>query len=214
MISPTMDKFVDLLVGRQPAEARAAVIEMVAAGRDARSIYLDVLAPALREVGSRWQHGLATVAQEHLATAVVSSIMATMSTLLDQPPPPVAGRCVLASTDGELHDIGLRMVADFLEADGWDVLYLGAAVPMHDLILLVDDVRPAAVGLSTTLTTHLAVAETVIAQLKASVEARFVVVGGRAYGDDPAVASRIGADAFATDAGTASRALRERFAHA
>ncbi len=210
MTGSELDGFVDLLVAGPPGEARAMAARMVGAGRTARMVFLDVLAPAMREVGTRWQRGRISVAQEHLATAIVSSIMAVLAEAMEEPPR-VGRRGVLACGDSELHDVGLRMVGDFLEADGWEILYLGAATPGPDLTGLVADMRPDLVGLSTTLTTHLDAVRQTIAALRALPTPPYIVVGGRAYGDDPDLALRIGAHAFASDAGEASRSLRAHF---
>lgn len=206
------EAFADVLLSSPPREARAAAIGLVERGQPPRAVYLDVLGPALEEVGSRWERGLATVAQEHLATAVVSSIMATLAPRLAEPPS-VGRRAVLASTDGEMHVVGLRMVGDFLEADGWEVLFIGAVTPGADLARLAGETRPDAVCLSTTLTTHLDAAEATIAMLKALPDPPVVLVGGHAYGGDADRARAMGADAFAADAGAASRFLRELFGH-
>lgn len=203
-------RFADMLLERPPREARAAVLALIDRGAAPRDVYLDVLGPALEEVGVRWQQGLATVAQEHLATAIVSSIMATVAPRLEEPPP-MGRRIVLASTDGEMHVVGLRMVGDFLEADGWEVYYLGAATPGAELAAMVDELRPDVVGLSTTLTTHLGAARDAMLLLKARPDPPFVFVGGHAYGGDVEVAIRAGADALAADAGAASALLRARF---
>jgi MerR family transcriptional regulator, light-induced transcriptional regulator len=204
--------FADVLLGRRPREARAAALALADEGLPPREIYLGVLGPAMEEVGSRWQRGIATVAQEHLATAVVSSIMATLAPRLAEPPP-VARLAVLACTDGELHVVGLRMLGDFLEADGWEVLYLGAETPGADLSRFVADRKPDVVGLSTTLSTHLEAAKATVASLQALPIVPFILVGGRAYGGDADVARRVGADAFGSDAGEASKLLRARFNH-
>lgn len=206
-------RFADVLLDRPPREARAVALALLDDGVPVRAVYLEMLGPALEEVGARWERGLATVAQEHLATAVVSSIMATLASHMGEPPP-VARRVVLACTDGELHAVGLRMVGDFLESDGWEVAYLGAVTPGVELVRLVSDTRPDAVGLSTTLTTHLDAVRATVALLRALPNPPFVFVGGHAYGGSADVATRLGADAFALDAGAASRFLRERFGDA
>lgn len=209
-VSPA--EFADVLLGSPPREARAMALGLVDNGAPPRAVYLDVLGPALEEVGSRWERGLATVAQEHLATAIVSSIMATLAPRLEEPPS-VGRRAVLASTDGEMHVVGLRMVGDFLEADGWEVLFIGAVTPGADLARLAGETRPDAVCLSTTLTTHLDAAAATIAMLKALPDPPVVLVGGHAYSGDADRARALGADAFAADAGAASRFLRELFGH-
>ncbi|MEO8274511.1 MAG: cobalamin-dependent protein [Chloroflexota bacterium] len=202
--------FVDLLLGQRPTAAREAALAMVDGGKEPRSMYLDVLAPALQEVGARWQQGAASVAQEHLATAIVASIMVNLAPRFEKSPS-TALRGLLACTDGELHDVGLRMVGDFLEADGWEVMYVGPATPGTDLAGLATKLEPHLVGLSTTLTTHLVTASAAIAELKSLPVPPAVLVGGRAYGDDPGIAALAGADLFAPDAETASQAIRARF---
>jgi len=102
-------------------------------------------------------------------------------------------------------------LGDFLEADGWDVRYLGAATPGVEIDRMAREVLPDAVCLSTTLTTHLPNVATVIAALRASPKPPFTLVGGRAYGGDPAVARHVGADAFAADASEAAVVLRQAF---
>jgi methanogenic corrinoid protein MtbC1 len=199
----------DLLLSARPRDARTTALTAVSAGVRPRDVYLELLAPALAEIGARWQRASATVAQEHLATAVVASIMATLAPTLEEGPP-VLQRIVLACTDGELHELGLRMLGDFLEADGWDVLYLGAVTPANDLGDFVAEARPAAVGLSVTLTTHLEFARTTIAEVRERSDA-YIIVGGGAFGGDASVARAIGADGFGADAAEASRLLRHRF---
>ena len=212
-------RYADVLLGPSPREARRAAFGLLEDGLQPRALYLDVLGPALGEVGSRWQRGLITVAQEHLATAIVTSVMATVaprltvaSQLTDSPA--TGRRAVLACTESELHDVGLRMVGDFLEADGWEVLFLGALTPSDALQRLVAETAPDVVGLSTALTTHLASASDAIAAIRQLETPPFVMVGGQAYGNDAGVALGIGADVLLADAGAASALLRERFGSA
>lgn len=202
-------RFADLLQHSAPRDARKFALGAVAEGGHPRDVYLDLLAPALVEIGDRWQRGTATVAQEHLATAVVASIMATLAPSLDEEPA-VRQRIVLTCTDGELHDLGLRMLGDFLEGDGWEVLYLGAVTPAAALAGFLAEVRPVAVGLSVTLSTHLEFARAAIASIREQSGA-YVLVGGGAFAGDASIARGIGADGFAPDAAAASELLRARF---
>lgn len=203
--------FADILLGTSPRDARATAVALADAELAPRDVYLQVLAPALEEIGSRWQRGTATVAQEHLATALVLSIMATLAPRLDEPPA-VGRRAMLAGTEGELHAVGLRMLGDFLEADGWDIDYLGGLTPMGEVERWAQETGPDLVCLSTTLTTHLPSVRSTIAALRRLPTPPVIMVGGRAYGGSAEVAKRLGADAFAADAAAASKFLRARFA--
>jgi methanogenic corrinoid protein MtbC1 len=206
-IEITPEHLADLLTFGAPEEARRAVLAPLEAGIPVREIYLDLLAPALYEVGRRWEHGRATVAQEHVATAIVRSIMAGLA---DRAPHASSRRrrIVLACTEGELHDTGLRMVGDFLEGDGWEVVYVGPATPAPALAELVERVRPDVVGLSTAIAAHLPAARDALAVLRALPAPPYLVVGGAAYlGDEAGAAASVGADAYARDAAAASDLL-------
>lgn len=205
------EPYVEALVRPDPRAARTVVDDLVEAGRPVRDIYMDVLEPALVEVGRLWQRAQITVAHEHLATATTKAVMARLAPLVRMSPT-IDRRIILACSPGELHGVGLRMVADFLEGDGWDVLELGADTPSSDLVAIAASERPDVVGLSTALTLHLDEAATTVVDLHALPSRPFVIVGGAAYAGDSALAARVGADAFASDAAAASSMLRERFA--
>lgn len=189
--------------------AVAAVDAARAAGLDLRTLYLEVLQPALREVGRRWETGTMTVAQEHLATAITQTVMSRLAGEFFRDAdggPTLIAACV----DEERHALGLRMLCDLLEMEGWTSLYLGAAVPGPDLARLVAERRPQAVALSVSLPPHLLAARDAIARIRALPPPHPVVmVGGRAVGD-PAIAERLGADLTASDAGEAVALLNER----
>jgi methanogenic corrinoid protein MtbC1 len=206
-------RYVDAIVLGDPRDAHAIVTELFASGIDSRTICLDVLAPALRAVGDLWQVGQVTVAQEHLATAITQAQLAWLAPRMTTSAAPgrhgTGREVILAGTPGELHAVGLRIVGDFLASDGWDVVELGAATPADDLVALVAERRPAAVGLSTALTTHLLEVRAIVARLHALPDPPVVIVGGAAYGDDEDLARTVGADRFAGDAAAASAVLRD-----
>jgi methanogenic corrinoid protein MtbC1 len=107
--------------------------------------FFEVLAPALIEVGARWEAGELTVAQEHLAS---STVRAGMQRLLADARASVRGVAVLACAPGEQHEIGLLMFAVLLRADGWQVAYLGADTPVRDAVDLARDLGAAALCFS------------------------------------------------------------------
>lgn len=209
--APVRDAYVRALLAAQPASARMVIEAALASGLPVRDVYLDVLEPALDEVGRLWEIGEASIAQEHLATATTEALLHELSGAL--PPPTPTGRSAIVSgTEGELHAVGARFVADFLGADGWNVIELGASTPTEDLVRLVDRVGPDLVALSTTLTSNLTKAATAVAALAALPRPPLIAVGGGGYRGDPDVARDIGADLFAADAGTFADELRKRLA--
>ena len=129
--------FLDALLARDSARARRTIEDALAAGAPVPDLYLYVLDPALREVGHRWAMGAA----QRRRGALRDRDRALDPRRAEPPAAPRAadGRlAVVSGTPGEQHVLGARMVADFLEADGWEVLLLGAGAPTDDLIALVE----------------------------------------------------------------------------
>ncbi len=189
--------------------ARAVIGEAVEAGLAPSELYLDVFQEALHEVGRLWQSGEATIAQEHLATATTQALMARVCTKLGAAPRGEL-RALIAATEHDYHALGSRFLADFLEAEGWTVLELGAATPTESLVRLAEELQPAVVCLSTTLEENLPHARAAIARLGELEPRPLIAVGGQAYGGRQSVAAELGADLFATDALEFIAALRCR----
>jgi methanogenic corrinoid protein MtbC1 len=135
--------------------------------------FFEVLAPALIDVGTRWEAGELTVAQEHLAT---STVRAAMQRLLADARADVRGVAVLACAPGEQHEIGLLMFAVLLRADGWQVAYLGADTPVVDAVELARTLGAAALCFSAGTTEGAQALEAGLEHVPAQTT---IVVGGR-----------------------------------
>lgn len=147
-------------------QALALVDSAVDAGTTIPELYLEVFQPLLREVGRLWQVNQLSVAQEHYCTAAVQLMIGRLS-------PKIFGTertgktMVAACVGNELHEIGLHMVTDFFEIDGWDSHFLGANIPTKDLLGMLKETKPEVLCLSATLTSHLALVDHIIRQLRA-----------------------------------------------
>ena len=117
-------------------EALGQLVDQALALSSLDESFLEVLTPALRDVGECWAAGSVSVAQEHLASATVR---AALQTLLSDQRADVRGTAVLACAPGEHHEIGLLMLAVLLRSDGWRVAYLGADTPCDDAVALADE---------------------------------------------------------------------------
>lgn len=193
--------------------AFSAVESARAAGLDIAAIYLDVLQPALREIGLLWQQNLLTVADEHLATAVT---MSAMMRLAAETIPEQRGRLTMIAACGESerHEIGLRMLCDLLDREGWETIFLGSTVPMDSLARMVAERAPNAVALSASLAPHLPNLRVAIRAVRraAGDSQPLILVGGRLFIDQPGLATWAGADLTANDAALAVQLLVEHFA--
>ena len=169
-----------------------------------------MLDPALREVGHRWAMGTLNVAEEHYATAVAQSILDGLSRQLKRAPKD--GRlAVVSGTPEELHAVGLRMVADFLETDGWEVLQLGPGAPAQDIARLVESEQPDVVALSTATAGVLDGVVEVIGALAALDPRPCIVVGGQFWtAQTSPSALEFGADLVVQDPRELVAALHQR----
>jgi methanogenic corrinoid protein MtbC1 len=199
-LSRHADAYLRALLARDAPAARALVDEALAGGASIVDVYVGVFQPALYAVGDAWACDRVSVAGEHVATAVTESIMGELSPRLRAEPRD--GRlAVVACTPEERHCIGIRMVRDLLEADGWEVLELGACTPAGDLAQLVSEECPDAVALSTSTAGRLPGIEEMLRALDAVRPRPLIVVGGQFWtAEAAALAPELGADFVVRDA--------------
>jgi methanogenic corrinoid protein MtbC1 len=141
-----LPRLVAALTAGREAEARDLTHEALLRGLDWRDLYLLLFTPALHEVGSQWQRGAVGVCEEHEATAIVQRLMARV--FPGGIPRAGAPLAVVAAVEGNLHDVGARMVADFLVGSGWRVHYLGANIPTAELVRVSADTNLVALSVS------------------------------------------------------------------
>lgn len=198
---PEVDNFEASLLAGDQRLALEIVNRCLDNGRGLIEIEQHIIQVALYRIGEKWQANLVTVAQEHLATAIVESVMTIA--LLRTPPPISNGKKVLlACVEENNHAVGLRMVADAFRLGGWEVRYLGANVPSRSLVQQVSDWKPHLIGLSVSFPQQLHAVRAVITQLSELLgDARPpVVVGGLAINRFDKLAGLVGADSTSSDA--------------
>ncbi len=203
--------YIEALMARDVGAARAAVDAALNSGMPVAQIYLDILQPALYEIGRSWAVGDFSVADEHSATAVTQSVLGMLGPRMRTTPKD--GRlAVVTGSPEERHALGVQMVADFLEGDGWEVLNLGASTPARDLARMADAERPDVVALSTSTPAGLPGAAEAVTALLALDPRPLVVLGGQLWaGRARADAPSLGADLVVDGPRELVAQLRERF---
>ncbi|MEI7644769.1 MAG: cobalamin-dependent protein [Chloroflexales bacterium] len=160
-----------------------------------------IIYPAMHEIGRLWADGEISVGQEHLATAITQRVMAIYYPLiLDLPRQ--KGSIVVASSPGELHEIGSRMLSDMLELNGWDAYCTGANTPKESIIELLRQTGSRFLCISTTLAHSLPGVKLLITAVRnANISPTpKIIVGGQAYISDPTTWRQVGADHYALNA--------------
>ncbi len=187
-----------LLAGDEPGveEAFRTAAER---GADLAVLARDLIAPALDEVGRMWRRGEVSIAEEHLASALVSRAFARPAASL--PAPPLgAPRLVLACVAGEFHELGVRILAEVARMAGWQADVLGANTPRECAIRFIALHRPEAVGLSLALAAHLAECGRTVEEIRRASPGTKIVAGGCVFRHDAALCGLTGADACFADA--------------
>lgn len=186
------DELIAALTAGDANLAEIIALDAVAEGMPVVDLYVDVIAPALAEIGHQWASRKLSVADEHLATGIAQDVMRLVSRTATAFPRRSRERVLLLAIGAENHVTGLRMIGDLAEARGFDVRYLGAALPVNTLAELVAKHRPEFVGISVTIAGSVPDLHAALDELAgADHTPRAVLVGGGAVPpalhDDPRV---------------------------
>lgn len=198
---PVASSYLTALLGGSRRDALDVVTKALDDRAQLRHIYRYVFEPAQQEIGRLWQLNQISVAQEHFCTAATQHIMTQLYARI------FSGekrdrRAVSMCVGSELHEIGLRIVTDLLELEGWQTWYLGASVPPAAAVQLCVDRKADLLLVSATLPPHIpSVIEVIrIFRARPELEHAKVVVGGRAFRMAPELWRTIDADGFAGNA--------------
>lgn len=193
--------YLTLLLEGQRAEAITTIVRNVKSGLPLKEVYLDVLQPAMYEVGRLWQTGKIDIATGHYITASTQLAMAHLfpHAITEKR----VGKVMLGSSlGGELHELGLRMVCDFFEYEGWNTYFMGAISSDQSFINAIKEKRPDIVCLSVTMQVGVPHTRDLIKALRTQLasDCPKIIVGGLAFTINPKLAQIVGADAIGTNA--------------
>jgi 5-methyltetrahydrofolate--homocysteine methyltransferase len=184
-----------------------AVAELVQEALDQGLAPQEILSSGLiagmDEVGKDFKAGELFVPEVLIAARAMHAGMGVLRPLLAESDVPSAGKFVIGTVEGDLHDIGKNLVRMMIEGAGFETIDLGTDVKASAFVEAVREHRPALVGMSALLTTTMVNMKGTIealeeAGLRDSVK---VMIGGAPV--TAAFAEEIGADAYAPDAASA-----------
>ena len=179
-------------------------------GVSIRDIYLHVLQPVQYEIGRLWHTGAISVAHEHFASSVTQLVMAQLYPFICvTAQEKVKGIIVAVCVSGELHEIGIRMVADFFEMEGWSTHFLGANMSTNDIVEMLHTHKADLLALSASMSSNVVKAKQVITAVRSSqAHNTKVMVGGHAFNSVPDLWKQVDADYYAENAESALRLAR------
>jgi 5-methyltetrahydrofolate--homocysteine methyltransferase len=173
------------------------------AGIPAPLILNEGMIPAMGEVGRLFEEGEYFVPEMLIAARAMQAGLSLLKPHLKESNVQSAGKVVIGTVKGDLHDIGKNLVAMMLEGAGFEIVDLGTDVPPERFVAAVRDNGAQIVGLSALLTTTMpSMKATLEALREAGLRDRVkVIIGGAPITQD--YADQIGADGFSPDASRA-----------
>lgn len=141
------------------------------------TFYEKIIKPSMYRVGDLWEKNQITVADEHLATATLKYLLATLFThqeVLENQP-----KALLFCIEGEHHSLGLELANEVFKEKQWNTRYLGSNVPVKDALDFISAWEPHAIGISIGMTTELTRLKECIEEIRAHHQEIEILVGGR-----------------------------------
>ncbi len=184
---------------------RAALDE----GLAAEKILNEGLIPAMEQVGKDYEEGRKFIPEILMAAKTMMGSLELLKPLLIGSEGSVVGKAVLGTVEGDVHDIGVKLVGMMLEGAGFEVIVLGADTSTDEFIEATRKHNPDILGLSALLTTTMPRMQDVIQALAENGlrDKVKVMVGGATL--NQRYADEFGADAYAPDAAQASALAKQ-----
>lgn len=207
-----LSKLYEAILTGDSKSAVAITKEALAAGADPLEIVTGHMVPAMDEAGRRFECEDYFVPELLLAARAMKGALELIRPLLAERGTEPAGRVIIGTVKGDLHDIGKNLVSSMLEGGGFDVLDLGADVSPEKFVQAVRERKPDLVCLSALLTVTMPSMKITIQALKDAGlrDCVRVVVGGAPVTEQ--WAQEIGADAYGANAASAVPLARKLLA--
>ena len=204
-----MSSLYDAVLNGDAAAAAEAVRRELANGAAALDLVQRHMIPAMDEVGRRFECEDYFVPELLIAARAMKAALAILQPHLAAGGAPSAGRVVIGTVKGDLHDIGKNLVSSLLEGAGFEVVDLGVDVPPGKFVETARERNADLVCLSALLTVTMPAMKTTVDALSASgvrSHAR-VLIGGAPV--TQSFADAIGADGYGATAAAAVTLARK-----
>lgn len=181
------------------------------AGLTASEILQNGLIAGMDIVGEKMESGEMFIPEVLMSAKAMGESVTILKPLLAEGEASSAGKVLIGTVKGDLHDIGKNLVVMMLESAGFEVVDLGVDVDPEDLVQAIKDNQPNIIGLSALLTTTMPMMRRSIACIEEAGirDSLKIIVGGAPV--NQAFADEIGADGFSPDAGGACRLAKRLY---
>jgi len=193
----------DAIVNGNAKKAVAITQQAIAEEMDPGELITNTMIPAMAEVGRLFECEEYFVPELLLSGRAMKAALDLLRPLLSASGAPSAGRVVIGTVKGDLHDIGKNLVVSMLEGGGFEVIDVGTDVPPEKFIAALKGSNARILALSALLTVTMPSMKTTIEALKAAGirEKVKVMIGGAPVTQE--FADEIGADGYSENANSA-----------
>lgn len=142
-------------------------------------LYEDLFRVSLYMVGTLWETNKISVATEHMATAITEGLL---NELYEQniSQKRHSKSVVLACVENEKHQVGIKMVGDIFEKNGWETFFLGAGLPTGELIRYINQSNPTMLAVSLSVYFNFPNLLKMLTALRSAFPDLPIIVGGQA----------------------------------
>lgn len=182
---------------------------LLARGWDAKKVLDEALIGGMNIAGEDFRDGILFVPEVLLAANAMKAGMVILKPILSQMGAKPAGKMVIGTVKGDIHDIGKNLVGMMLEGAGFEVIDLGINIDVDIYIEALKKEQPDVLGMSALLTTTMPYMKVVIDSMKEQgIREDFIVlVGGAPLNEE--FSQAVGADAYCSDAATTVEIARQ-----
>lgn len=168
---------------------------------DVIDLYCNILTPLLNHMKCKVEDKHICIWKEHVKTAIARTITECCYPYViakrDQLAYPKQGVAAVLCPPEEYHDLGARMVADFLTIAGYDAIFIGSNTPYQDFYHAVSTIKPEIIAISVSNYYNLVATKKMIEELRNVVDTPLkIIVGGHAFQEDESKYRMVGADYY------------------
>lgn len=176
----THKEFLQFLLSGNRLKCSELVKSYLNNGVSIEVLYENIIKRALYEIGELWEYNRISVATEHLASAIVEGILNEVYLKI------ISGdkinrTVVVSCVENEYHQIGIKMINDIFEMNGWNGYFLGSNTPTNELISFSKTINPDIFAISLSIYSHLPILERMIPMIRLEFPALPILVGGQAF---------------------------------
>ncbi len=198
------NKMSEMVIAGDFASVKTLTQKMIDDNVDPVSIINDGLMPGMNVVGVRFKAGDMFVPEVMMSAKAMAAGIELVKPLIAESNMPTAGKVVIGTVKGDLHDIGKKLVNMMLESAGFQIVDLGVDIAPAKFVEAVKEHKPQVIGMSALLTTTMLSMKDTIDALKEEGlrDSVKIIIGGAPV--TQSFAEQIGADGYAPDAAAAT----------